>query len=60
MHKQLCFSHGHKFREWGYLGITPMVMVERMIDVGGEKVPEDYKFFVYHGLVHFIQVDYDR
>ncbi len=60
MHEQLHISHAHRFREWGYLDIPHRVMVERMIEMPGDDVPEDYKFFVYHGRVHFIQVDKDR
>jgi hypothetical protein len=60
MREQLGFSHGHRYREWGYLGIPPKVMVERMIEMPGDHVPKDYKFFVYHGRVHFIQLDCDR
>jgi hypothetical protein len=36
------------------------VTVERTIETLGDDVAEDYKFFVYHGLVHFIQLDRDR
>jgi hypothetical protein len=60
MREQLGFSHGHMSREWGYLGIPHKVMVERMVEMPGDEVPEDYKFFVYHGRVHFIQVHFDR
>jgi hypothetical protein len=60
MREQLGFSHGQRFREWGYLGIPPKVMVERMIEMPDGDVPEDYKFFVYHGRVHFIELDCDR
>ena len=60
MREQLGFPHGHMFREWGYLGIPPKVMVERMVEMPGGDVPEDYKFFTYHGRVHFIQLDRDR
>jgi hypothetical protein len=60
LHKQLKFSHGHMLREWGYIDIPPRILVERMIEALGGDVPEDYKFFVYSGKVHFIQVDYDR
>jgi hypothetical protein len=60
MREQLGFSHGHRFREWGYLDISPKVMVERLVEMPGDDVPEDYKFFVYHGRVHFIAVDYNR
>jgi hypothetical protein len=57
MRQQLGFSYGHRFREWGYLGIPPKVMVERMVEMPNDEFPEDYKFFTYHGRVHFIQLD---
>jgi len=60
MREQLAFSHGHRFREWGYSGIPHKVMVERMIEMPGGDVPEDYKFYVYHGRVHFIHLDCNR
>jgi hypothetical protein len=60
MRKQLGFSHGHRFREWGYLGIPRKVMVERMVGMPGDDGREDYKFFTYHGRVHFILLDRDR
>jgi hypothetical protein len=60
MRKQLESLYGHMFREWGYLGIPPKVMVERMVEMPDDEVPEDYKFYVYHGRVHFIQLDRDR
>jgi hypothetical protein len=60
MREQLRFSHAHRFREWGYSGISPKVMVERMIEMPDGDVPEDYKFFVYYGRVHFIELDCDR
>lgn len=40
--------------------IPRRVMVERMIEMPGGDVPEDYRFFVYHGRVHFLQVDFVR
>jgi len=60
MREQLGFSHGHTCREWGYLGIPHKVLVERMVEMPDDDVPEDYKFFAYHGRVHFIEVDCDR
>ena len=60
MREQLGFSIDHIFREWGYLGIPHKVIVERMVEMSGDEVPEDYKFFTYHGRVHFIEVDCDR
>ena len=60
MRQQLGFSHGHRFREWAYLGIPPKVLVERMVEMPDGDVPEDYKFSVYHGRVHFIELDCER
>ena len=60
MRRQLAFPHGHTYREWAYLGIPHKVMVERMVEMPGDDIPEDYKFFTYHGHVHFVQVDRHR
>jgi hypothetical protein len=53
-------KHGHFSREWGYYGIKPMLMIEPMLLTKDLKSPEDFKFFCYHGRVHFIQVDLGR
>lgn len=45
--------------EWGYKNIEKRVFVEAFLDFKGT-VPDDYKFFVYHGKVHFIQLDTGR
>ena len=60
MREQLRWSHGRRLREWGYLGIPPRVLVERMVETPNSDLPKDYKFFVYHGRAHFIQFDCDR
>lgn len=57
---QLRFSHGRESREWGYRDIPHRVLVERMIEMPNNEVPEDYKFFVYDGRAYYIQVDYGR
>ena len=57
--EQLRSSYGHRCREWAYEGIPPRVLVEPLILVSGD-VPDDYKFYVYGGRVHFIQVDRGR
>ncbi len=45
--------------EWGYENVPRKVFAESFI--GDETcAPTDYKFFVYHGFVHYIQVDSDR
>lgn len=45
--------------EWAYQNIPPRVFIEEYLDFNGAE-PDDYKFFVYHGKVHFIQLDSDR
>ncbi|WP_299493840.1 ATP-grasp fold amidoligase family protein [uncultured Shewanella sp.] len=45
--------------EWAYQDIPRKIFVEEFLDFEGE-APDDYKFFVYHGKVHFIQLDSDR
>ena len=60
LYKQLCYTHGVWEREWGYLSIPHKILVERMLVAPDKLVPADYKFFVYHGRVHFVQVNYNR
>ena len=60
LRKQLRFSYHRKFREWAYASIPRSGIVEKMIEMPSGDAPEDYKFFVYHGRSHFIQVDFDR
>lgn len=57
--KQLRHSYGRDTRQWAYADIPRRILIERMLEIGGE-IPEDYKFFVYHGRVHFIQVEVNR
>ena len=47
-------------REWGYQGIPRRVFAETMLLTADGKPPEDFKCFVYHGQVRFIQYDHDR
>jgi TupA-like ATPgrasp len=56
----LARSHAHHWREWGYLGISPKILIEEMLVNDNGEVQYDYKFFVYHGRVHFIQAIYSR
>lgn len=46
--------------EYWYKDIEPRIIVEKYIDEEGQKVPRDFKFFVFHGQVKYIQVDFDR
>lgn len=45
--------------EWAYSSANPAIILEEWIG-DGANVPEDYKFFVFHGRVELIQLDQDR
>lgn len=45
--------------EWAYKNIPRKIFIEEFLDFEGS-APDDYKFFVYHGTVKFIQLDSDR
>lgn len=46
--------------EYWYEDIEPRILVEKYLDEVGQEVPRDFKFFVFHGQVKYIQVDFDR
>ena len=47
-------------REWAYGHVPRRVFVEELLTNGHGVVPDDYKFFVFHGRCEFIQVDTGR
>jgi hypothetical protein len=52
--------YGDWGREHHYREIPPAIIIERFLVDPCYEVPPDYKFYVFHGKCHFIQVDYDR
>ena len=53
-------AYGKLTNEWWYEKIQPCIIIEeRLFDLQNE-IPLDYKFFVFHGRVEYIQVDYSR
>ena len=54
----LAHKHSYKYREWGYYGIKPAILIEEMI--GNGSPPEDYKFWVFHGKVQCVGINIDR
>jgi hypothetical protein len=60
LHYQLQQAHGKMQREWAYLAIPRKILIEPMLVTANNEIPEDYKFFVYHGRALFVQVDYGR
>ena len=58
--KWLAQPYGFYMNEWAYQKIKPSIIIEKlMLDETG-KVPDDYKFFVFHGKCKLIQMDFDR
>jgi hypothetical protein len=47
-------------REWSYGHVPRRIMVEEFLVGAGGAVPDDYKFFVFHGVCHYVQVDRGR
>ncbi len=61
LENQLKYDHGYRFREWGYLNIPKNIIVEPIVgDLSEGESLDDYKFFVYHGRVHFVLLDVGR
>lgn len=47
-------------REWVYGRMPRQVIVEEMLATADGSIPDDYKFFVFHGRCAFVQVDAGR
>jgi len=60
LRKQLGSVYGTQHREWAYQRIKPRILVERMLEMPDGTIPNDVKLFVYHGKVHFFQIDTSR
>lgn len=46
--------------EWAYSQITPRIIVEEKLNGLDGGIPVDYKFFVFHGICRYVQVDAGR
>lgn len=47
-------------REWVYKELPRTILAEKLLTDQNGKIPEDYKFFCFHGRVEIIQIDIDR
>lgn len=47
-------------REWAYSQVRPRIIVEEMLQRDDGGIPDDVKFFVFHGVCRFIQLDSGR
>ncbi|PWD51639.1 hypothetical protein C8046_14290 [Serinibacter arcticus] len=46
--------------EWAYSRVRPRIIVEEVLVGADGGIPDDYKFFVFHGVCHYVQVDAAR
>jgi hypothetical protein len=60
LRKRMSRSYYYVHREFSYKDITPRIVCEQFISADGESVPNDYKFFCFHGVPKLIQVDTER
>ena len=56
----LASRFGYNWGEWQYSTFTPKLFLEEFIDFNGVEVPDDYKFYCFHGKTCLIEVDVDR
>lgn len=59
-HRRLFENFYFYSNEWWYGEIPTRIMVEEFLSDGNGVVPLDYKFFVFHGRVEYIQIDSGR
>jgi hypothetical protein len=59
-HRFLRRRAGYEVNEWWYTVIKPSLMVEELLVDCANRIPPDFKFYVFGGIVHFIQVIADR
>jgi len=60
LHRWLSSTHGLFHGEYWYAQISPRIIVEEWLCEEGDDVPPDFKFYVFHGRVEFVQVDLGR
>lgn len=53
-------THGLFHYEWAYQNIQPKIMVQALLETQKGELPEDYKFFCFHGKCHLIRAQKNR
>jgi hypothetical protein len=53
-------EYGYITNEWWYTKIKPSILIEELLVDNENGIPLDYKFYVFHGRVKYIEVDYAR
>lgn len=54
------FDYAQFGREWAYKSIPKTIVAEELLLDSNQSIPDDYKFFCFHGRVELIQVDVAR
>jgi hypothetical protein len=50
-------NYGEKHVEWAYRDVEPRILVEELLKQPQGGLPDNYRFFVFHGRTRFVQVD---
>jgi hypothetical protein len=58
--KWLDETYGERLEEYWYEQIKPRIIIEERLQDEEYGIPPDFKFFVFHGEVKYIEVDTDR
>jgi hypothetical protein len=58
--KWLKRCYGLDKNEWAYKNIKRRIVIEKLLKNGDGKIPEDYKFFIFHGVCRKVMVFFDR
>ena len=53
-------THGFHDHQWAYQQIDRRILVEDLLTTNSGDIPEDYKFYIFHGNCKLIHVDFDR
>lgn len=56
----LNMQYGARTHESWYASIPPKIIIERLLEDPKYGTALDYKFWVFHGVAQFVQVDFDR
>lgn len=60
MRKRMLTNHYHSSKEYPYKNIRPYILVERLLLDKNGKIPNDYKFHYFNGILEFIYCSIDR
>ena len=56
----LTSRYGYDWGEWQYSAFRPRLLLEEFIDFNGDRTPDDYKVYCFHGKACLIEINVDR